>query len=149
MSEQEINYEDELKAIKNSYECNMNTFKEYYTLTKIYPTDESYQEKYNTSRSNLIKLSKNLFLMNNLIQKDINNLQQSSSDVNENIKEGESKKSGLLSHLNFITSEVNGAVQMSQDYKLLYTQQYMSNISMIIGIIASFSATYYVFRKND
>jgi len=149
MSEQEINYEDDLNAIKSSYECNMNTFKEYYTLTKMYPNDESYADTYNTSRSNLIKLSKNLFLMNNLIQKDIDDLKNNSTDVNRNIEENESKKSGLVSHLNFITGEVNGAVQMSQDYKLLYTQQYMSNISMIIGIIASFSATYYVFRKID
>lgn len=149
MGEQELNYDEDLKAIKSSYECNMNTFKEYYILTKMYPNDESYAKLYNTSRNNLIKLSKNLFLMNNLIQKDIDELQKNSENINTNIKENETKKSSLSSHLNFITGEVNGSVQMSQDYKLLYTRQYISNISMIIGIIASFSATYYIFRKND
>jgi len=148
MANEDTEYDADLQALRDSYECNMKSFKEYYTLTKMYPNDKTYTSGYNSSRSNLIQLSKNLFLLNNLIQQDIDSLHKQSVNVNKTIQESESKKSGLVSKLNFLSGEVNGAIQMSQDYKILYIEQYVSNIAMVIGIIASFGATYYVFSKR-
>ncbi len=148
MVEKDTEYDANLQAMRDSYACNMKSFKEYYTLTKMYPTDKTYTDGYNSARRNLIQLSKNLFLLNNLIQQDIDTLHKQSVSVNKTIQESESKKSGLVAKMNFLSGEVNGAIQMSQDYKVLYVQQYVSNIAMVIGIIASFGATYYVFRKR-
>ena len=148
MAKEDTDYDTDLQTMRDSYACNMKSFKEYYTLTKMYPTDKSYTDGYNNARKNLIQLSKNLFLLNNLIQQDIDALHKQSVNVNKTIQESESKKSDIMSKLNFLSGEVNGAIQMSQDYKALYVQQYVSNIAMIIGIIASFGATYYVFNKR-
>ena len=52
----------EINKLKESYDCNLATFKEYYVLTKLFPQDNSYLQKFTEAKNNMIQLSKSLFL---------------------------------------------------------------------------------------
>ena len=54
----------EINTLKAAYDCNLATFKEYYVLTKMYPQDDSYLQKFTDAKNNMIQLSKSLFLLN-------------------------------------------------------------------------------------
>ena len=58
-------------------------------------------------------------------------------------------RGGLEDELSFIEGEVGGAKQMAEDYKIRYTQQYLLNWSMFIGIVLSSATLFYTFRNVE
>ena len=142
-------YENQLDAFKVSYSCNLKSFKEYYILTKQFPEDDTYAKGYQSAKSNLVELSRNLFLLNNMIQKDIDSLQVDSGANTSEINTHKGIRSGLEDELTFIEGEVGGAKQMAEDYKIRYTQQYLLNWSMFIGIVLSSATLFYTFRNVE
>ncbi len=142
-------YENQLDAFKVSYKCNLKSFKEYYILTKQFPEDDAYAKSYQSAKSNLIELSRNLFLLNNMIQKDIDSLQVDSDVNTDEINNHKDIRGGLENDLTFIQGEVGGAKQMAEDYKIRYTQQYIANWSLFIGIIVSGATLFYTFRNVE
>jgi hypothetical protein len=142
-------YEDQLNALKTSYACNMNTFKEYYVLTKQYPEDDEYAKGYESTKSNLLELSKKLFLLNNIIEKELVDMQVQSDETLDIIDQNVTNRSALNEKLNFFTGEVRGAQQLASDFKANYTRQYLANWSMFIGVIISSATLFYTFRKME
>lgn len=135
----------EINTLKAAYDCNLATFKEYYVLTKMYPQDDSYLQKFTDAKNNMIQLSKSLFLLNNELHKNIENLKKDSKEVNEKITINQVGKGDVEQELEYAEGQVGGATQLSNDYKKLYTDQYILNWSFFIGGLAALYITYYTF----
>lgn len=140
-------YEDELNDIIADYERNMTIFKESYALAKLYPNDPTYTTSYIESKKNLTDLSQSLLDLNSRIQSSINNFNETSADANENININRDTSETLDSELTNIVGQINSAKQMSKDFKKIYTEQYIANVAMLMGIIFSSTALVYVFGK--
>lgn len=140
---------EEINTLKEQYMCNLGTFKEYYTLTHMYPNDESYLKKFNEAKNNLTQLSKHLFLLNNQLQKKIENMKKDSVSLNTQLDSHEENKDTINDELEYAKSQVGGAVQLSDDYKILYTNQYILNWSFFIGIVVAGWVTYKTFSKKE
>lgn len=139
----------EIDTLKKQYMCNLATFKEYYTLTHMYPNDDSYLQKFNEAKSNLVQLSKHLFLLNNEIQKKIENMKRDTDSLNIQLDNHEENKGTINKELEYAKSQVGGATQLSDDYKILYTDQYILNWSFFIGIVVAGWVTYKTFSKKE
>lgn len=135
----------EINTLKEAYDCNLATFKEYYVLTKQYPQDNSYLQKFTEAKNNMIKLSKSLFLLNNELHTQIENMNKDSKEVNRNITTNQVETDSVEQELEYALGQVGGAEQMSKDYKKLYTDQYILNWSFFIGGLAALYITYYTF----
>ena len=135
----------EINKLKESYDCNLATFKEYYVLTKLFPQDNSYLQKFTEAKNNMIQLSKSLFLLNNELHTKIEDMNKDSKEVNTNITNNQIEKDSVEKELEFAMGQVGGAEQLSSDYKKLYTDQYILNWSFFIGILAALYITYYTF----
>ena len=135
----------EINTLKEAYDCNLATFKEYYVLTKLYPQDNSYLQKFTEAKNNMIKLSKSLFLLNNELHTKIENMNKDSKEVNRNITTNQVETDSVEQELEYALAQVGGAEQMSKDYKKLYTDQYILNWSFFIGGLAALYITYYTF----
>ena len=135
----------EINELKEAYVCNLASFKEYYVLTKLFPQDNSYLQKFTEAKGNMIKLSKSLFLLNNQLSKNIENMNKDSKEVNRNITDNQTEKDSVEKELDYALGQVGGAEQLSHDYKKLYTDQYILNWSFVIGGLAALYATYYTF----
>jgi hypothetical protein len=142
-------YENQLNALKTSYACNLKTFKDYYVLTKQYPEDDEYAKGYENTKNNLLELAKKLFLLNNIIERALEEMQIESDGNLEKIKINEDSKTSLEENLHFITGELGGANQLADDFKANYTRQYLTNWSMLFGVIASGATLFYTFRKIE
>ncbi len=140
---------NEINSLKESYDCNLVTFKEYYVLTRKYPHDDSYKQKFNDAKNNLIALSKNLFLLNNKLQLDIEEMKNDSNSLNEKLNSNQETTDSIQTELNFAESQIGGAKQLSEDYKVLYTQQYILNWSFVIGILGAGYITYRFFSQKE
>ena len=139
----------EINTLKESYDCNLATFKEYYVLTKKYPNDESYLQEFTGAKNNMTQLAKSLFLVSNRLQKDIETMKKDSTSLNTKLDDHEEENSAIKREVEFSQSQVGGAVQMSEDYKLLYTNQYVVNWSFFLGILIAGWATYSTFSKRE
>ena len=142
-----LEYQEKLPSFQSAYECSLNNFKHYYVLTRIYPNDPQYKEKYNDAKKHLAQLANTLFLMNNEVQKRVDVVEAEAGLVDTSVKKRDEKHNVLLDKHKVAYSGVNGSIQMASDFQTLYTNQYVTNISFIIGILLSFGATYVVFRK--
>lgn len=142
-----LEYQEKLPSFQSAYECSLNNFKNYYVLTRIYPNDPQYKEKYNEAKKHLAQLANTLFLMNNEVQKRVDTVEEEAGIVDTSIVKRDEKHDQLLEKHRTADQGVNGSIQMASDFKTLYTNQYITNISFMIGILLSFGATYVVFRK--
>ena len=145
--DQILEYQERLPSFQSAYECSLNNFKHYYVLTRIYPNDPQHKEKYNETKKHLAQLSNTLFLMNNEVQRRVDTVEKEAGIVDTSIVERDKKHEELLDKHKVADSGVNSSIQMASDFQTLYTNQYITNISFIIGILLSFGATYVVFRK--
>lgn len=139
----------EINSLKESYDCNLATFKEYYVLTKQFPNDQDYLQKFTDAKNNMIQLSKSLFLLNNRIQKQIEDMKSDSDSMNTQLDNVEEDKQNISQEITYAESQVGGAKQLSDDYKTLYTNQYILNWSFFVGILATGWITYRTFSKKE
>ncbi len=142
-----MGYGEDIDALSESYHCNLQTFKKYYVLTRLYSGDEQYAQEYDQAKTNLVKLAKNLFLVNNEIQNEISKLKNSSGDVNTSIEHALAQKEHVAKQMLHIQGNINSAEQMSKDYTRLYTMQYLSNLSMLVGVFVAAGLYYRCFRR--
>lgn len=140
---------EEINTLKKQYMCNLATFKEYYTLTHMYPNDQTYLKEFNNAKNNLTQLSKHLFLLNNDLQKKIENMKKDTDTLNTQLDSHEENKDTINTELEYAKTQVGGASQLSNDYKVLYTDQYILNWSFVIGIVVAGYVTYKTFSKKE
>jgi hypothetical protein len=142
-----MGYGEDIDALSESYHCNLQTFKKYYVLTRLYSGDEQYAQEYDRAKTNLVKLAKNLFLVNNEIQNKISRLKSNTGDVNSKIENALTQKQHVAKQMLHIQGNVDSAEQMSKDYTKLYTMQYLSNLSMLLGVFVAAGLYYRCFRR--
>jgi len=144
-----MNFKEQIDALKKSYDCNLVTFKEYYVLMKQYPADEQYSKKFMEVKTTLTRLAKNLFLLNNELQVEIEKMKNDSATLNQQLGTQEGSNGNIKKEIDLAKGEVGGSVQMSEDYKVLYTRQYITNWSMFIGILVAGWVSYTTFSKRE
>ena len=143
-----IDFGSKIETLKKQYPGYLDNFKEYYILTKQFPNDDSYTRGYESSRADIQNATKSLFMINNNIQVEIEKLKATTTILNKNIANEKARNVTLQKKYDDATGEVGGAKTMINDYKKIYVLQYISNVSIFLGIILSGVIISKTFRRQ-
>ena len=143
-----IDFGSKIEALKTQYPGYLDNFKQYYILTKQFPNDDSYTRGYESSRADIQNASKSLFMINNNIQVEIEKMKATTAILNKNIADEKARNITLQKKYDDATGEVGGAKTMINDYKKIYVLQYISNVSIFLGIILSGVILTKTFRRQ-
>jgi hypothetical protein len=143
-----IDFGSKIETLKKQYPGYLDNFKEYYVLTKQFPNDASYTRGYESSRVDMQNATKSLFMINNNIQVEIEKLKAITTILNKNIANEKARNTTLQKKYEDATGEVGGAVTMISDYKKIYVLQYISNVSIFLGVILSGVIISKTFRRE-
>jgi len=143
-----IDFGSKIETLKNQYPGYLDNFKQYYILTKQFPKDDSYTRGYQSSRTDMQNATKSLFMINNNIQMEIEKLKASTTILNTKISDEKARNITLQKKYEDATGEVGGAQTMIHDYKQRYVLQYISNVSIFLGIILSGVVISKTFRRQ-
>jgi hypothetical protein len=92
--------------------------------------------------------TKSLFMINNNIQVEIEKLKAITTILNKNIANEKARNITLQKKYEDATGEVGGAKTMISDYKKIYVLQYISNVSIFLGVILSGVIISKTFRRQ-
>jgi hypothetical protein len=143
-----IDFGSKIEALKTQYPGYLDNFKQYYILTKQFPNDDSYTRGYVSSSADIQNASKSLFMINNNIQVEIEKLKATTTILNKNIANEKARNTTLQKKYDDATGEVGGAQTMIHDYKQRYVLQYISNVSIFLGVILSGVIISKTFRRQ-
>jgi hypothetical protein len=87
-------------------------------------------------------------MINNNIQVEIEKLKATTTILNKNISNEKARNITLQKKYEDATGEVGGAKTMISDYKKIYVLQYISNVSIFLGIILSGVIISKTFRRQ-
>ena len=143
-----IDFGSKIETLKKQYPGYLDNFKEYYILTKQFPNDASYSRGYESSRADIQNATKSLFMINNNIQVEIEKLKATTTILNKNIANEKGRNTTLQKKYDDATGEVGGAKTMINDYRKIYVLQYISNVSIFLGVILSGVIISKTFRRQ-
>ena len=143
-----IDFGSKIEALKTQYPGYLDNFKQYYILTKQFPNDDSYTRGYESSRADIQNASKSLFMINNNIQVEIEKMKATTAILNKNIADEKARNITLQKKYDDATGEVGGAKTMINDYKKIDVLQYISNVSIFLGVILSGVILTKTFRRQ-
>jgi len=127
-------FKEKLTTVEKQFHSALDDYKKHYILYYTMPENNEYATIYSSSKDALQKISKDLFITTNDIEKKMEELNSQISSVNKQIFSEKSKKSTLQKQYNFFSGETNAAEVMADDYKNIYFVQYVSNITLFLGI---------------
>ena len=143
-----IDFGSKIETLKKQYPGYLDNFKQYYILTKQFPNDDSYTRGYESSRADIQNATKSLFMINNNIQVEIEKLKATTTILNKNIANEKARNITLQKKYEDATGEVGGVKTMINDYRKIYVLQYISNVSIFLGVILSGVIISKTFRRQ-
>ena len=130
-------YNDNLSHIKSQYLSALDDYQQHYILHKSMPDNNEYTSLYFSSRATLAGLNEQLFKTVKIIQTDINSLNSSIDQTQHALKSVTTTQNKLTNELNTVNGNTRAADVMITEYKELYFIQYVSNITLYLGIIGA------------
>jgi hypothetical protein len=119
-----------------------------YVNTMLSPDNTVYLSTYETCKGNIIKANSQLFMTTNSIQQAIDSLQANITSLNTNIEAEKTKNTSLTAQLQQILDSDNGASILISETTEIYKTQYVTNITMIIGICVLFILLFFIYRRR-
>jgi chromosome segregation ATPase len=129
------NFKDRIDTLKENYPTYLESFINYYQETHVKPDDENAKKLYDASVDNLRKAADGIFTINNEIQTELKTLETELATWNTKISNANKLTTDLQTNYNNHTGDINGAQTLINDYKSIYVLQYISNVSLFLGMI--------------
>jgi hypothetical protein len=128
-------FDEKITNIKSSFFSALDDFKKYYVFYNKNPEVSEYQNYYVNSKSQLQGLGRDLFLLTNDIQKNMQQLDSDIQVISLRLEDEKTLNGELLQLLTNLENTQSGSEIMISDSKNLYNNQYYLNIELILGII--------------
>ena len=128
-------FNEQINNIKSQFFSALDDFKKYYVYFNKNPEVDEFQSYYANSKGQLQTMNRNMFLLTNNIEKNIEILNKKvlllSIKLN-NEKELNKKMTGLINNLE---NTQNGSEILIDDSKTKYNIQYYKNVEIFVGIL--------------
>jgi hypothetical protein len=128
-------FDEKIDGIKKQFFAALDDFKKYYVYYNKNPEVDEFQNYYMNSKSQLQNLSKELFLVTNNIDKNIEILDKKMSVVSLKLKDEKKLNDDLKTLLKNLQNTKDGSTILIDDSKEAYNTQYYHNWEMIVGIL--------------
>ena len=128
-------FKSRIDTLKQQYPTYLESFIKYYQETHVRPDDENAKKLYDASIDNMRKAADGMFTINNEIQTELKTLETELAAWNTKISNANKLTTDLQTNYNNRTGDINGAQTLINDYKSIYVLQYISNVSLFLGMI--------------
>jgi uncharacterized protein YPO0396 len=108
--------------------------KQYISFHKNSQNNEN-QQLYQSLQSNVENENAKLFVLNNKIEKGMEELNFKLLEFNKKIQSEKKENEKMKKYLARIKNEYNGSDEMISNYKEIYRMSYFKNVSLLLGII--------------
>jgi peptidoglycan hydrolase CwlO-like protein len=138
---------DKLNAYTSKFYSALDDFSNSYINYKLYPGYSENENIYANNKAILESLQADVFVATNDVQRNIDTLNGLITDLNSKISAEKNKNATLKSQLSQLMSSSNGANSLIGESSELYKMQWMSNITLFIGIFLVLITLFKVFKK--
>jgi peptidoglycan hydrolase CwlO-like protein len=138
---------DKLNAYKSKFYSALDDFSNSYVNYKLYPGYSENENIYANNKAILESLQADVFVATNDIQRNIDTLNSLITDLNAKISTEKTNNTTLKSQLSQLTSSSNGADSLIGESSELYKMQWLSNVTLFIGIFLILTTLFKVFSK--
>ena len=128
-------FEEKINSINSSFLSALDNFKKYYIYYQQNPDVDEYSDNFLNTKSQLQKLSSNMFSITNNIETSIEKLDNNISDISVKLTKEKETNKKLEKLLNSLKGTEKGADMLISDSKIEYNLVYFKNIEIFIGIL--------------
>lgn len=140
---------DNLQTYNEKFHSALDDFSNSYINYKLYPEYSEHKTNYLNYKNIIESLQSNVFISSNDVQNNIDLLNNLTKILKKELGNAKKKNAELLKYLKNVTNDSNGSLLLIEQAKSLYLQKYISNITLLIGIIILFFTIFTVFYKNN
>jgi hypothetical protein len=140
-------YFNKLNTFSEKYPGILDEFKRNYVVYNQHPDIQEYSNVFSSTKSALSGLNKDLFILTNDVQQDIDQLNSQNEQLTIELDDLKKINEMLKRRLAKASGTNNGADIMNDNAKEQYKYQYLNNITMIIGNLLLVGTMYKLFKK--
>ncbi len=130
-------FDNNLKILQEKLPPMLDDFQKYYVFYKKNPEYTEYEQSFQNIKTNLQGVFTELFKNNNMLEKNISNLNSDLDLIAKKIEEEKKKNQILQRTFDNIESTDGSSDERLNDYQDIYNFNYMRNFALLSGIFLS------------
>lgn len=132
---QSYQFNEKINNIKSQFFSALDDFKKYYVYFNKNPEVNEFQNYYANSKGQIQTMSRDLFLVSNDIDKNIESLGKQISAITLQLNDEKKLNKEITELINNLENTQNGSEILINDSKHQYNIQYVANWELFIGIL--------------
>jgi len=140
-------YYNKLNEISARFPGVLDEFKRNYVIYNQHPDYQEYANIFASTKGNLSSISKDLFVLTNDVEQDINKLNENNENLVMELDQLEKENEILKKTFANASGTGNGAEIMNDNAKEQYKGKYIRNLAMIFGNLLIIVAMILLFKK--
>jgi hypothetical protein len=128
-------FDEKINTIKSQFFSSLDDFKKYYVYYNKNPEVNEFQNYYVNSKGQLQTMSRDLFLITNNIDKNIDILDKQMSSISAQLDDEKKLNKEMMKLISDIENTQNGSEVLIDDSKERYNQQWTRNVEMFLSIV--------------
>lgn len=145
MSSSPAIFYEKIDTLSNQFSSSLDAFASSYMNYSKNPEYNEYAQIYANNKGNIQSLNAELFVTTNDLQSNIDNLINVISNLNSKITVEKTKHTQLQTTLAQLEGRGNSSSVLIDNSKELYKVQYISNITIVLGIFFTLWLLFYIF----
>lgn len=142
-------FNEKIVTIKSQFFSALDDFKKYYVYFNKNPEVNEFQNYYANSKGQLQTMNRNMFLMTNNIEKNIEILNKKVLLLSIKLNNEKKLNKNMTDLINNLENTQNGSEILIDDSKTKYNIQYYKNIEIFIGILIIGGLMSKIFKNQD
>lgn len=141
-------YNEQLDALNSQFYSILDDYKKYYIFFNKNPDYQDYATAYANVKSNIQSINSNVFRISGEAESVLNKLMEDTKDINIKIQEEKILNEKLKNNLGLIETNTASANVMISNYKEIYREQYIRNLTTFLGLFLSTFIVFKVYNKK-
>jgi hypothetical protein len=141
-------FTDTLSGYANQFPHILSDYKQAYINASGAPDNQGYSNTYDYAKQNIRLANSQLFMLQSKVQLETDTLNDEVVNLDSKIDTAKELQAKLKKELADILAGDSGADILNSEMTELYTTQYISNVSMILGILVLGYSLFSIYRKG-
>jgi ribosome-binding ATPase YchF (GTP1/OBG family) len=130
----ESTYNEQLESLNSQFYSLLDDFKKYYVFSNKNPEYQDYANAYARVKSDIQNINSKVFKISADAESALTKLIDDATNINDKIDSEKKTQVKLKQSLGLIQPNTNSSNLMIMNYKELYNEQYIKNITIFLGI---------------
>ena len=136
----------QLNELNGGINTLLNEFAKMYSIVKMNPDNQEYQQQFQNTMNGLSEISSALFTMSNNVQVNINGVNQKLMEIYASIRIEKDKNKELKRQLGIVKNESNASTELISDYKSIYNNKYLRNWSLLLSSLLCVTLIHKIYK---